>query len=107
MYVGEDFLPTTPNEKRLLAFDFSDAFVPGDNIESATWTLEVSSDSTTADPAASTHIAAPFSNNGSVAAATLSGCVGGCRYYVRCVATAQSTQVAEFESYIDCAELQV
>jgi hypothetical protein len=104
MYPGEDFIMTTPSEIRALSFDFSDAFVDGDNIVTAVWTCSVSADSPNPDPNAGSHIGAPFANTAHIATATLQQCVEGVRYLLTCVATTASGQRAEFESYIDCNE---
>ena len=105
MYPGEDFIDTTPNEIRALSFDFQDAFVTGDFIAQANWTCAVAAESQGADPNPQSHIGSPFLNSGAIATATLSGCLDGVRYLITCVATAVSGQRAEFESYINCAEL--
>jgi len=104
MYAGEDFLSCTPNEIRVLSYNFDDAFADTDVITSAAWTSAVAADSLTQDPTAANRIGNPTGNTGHIASATFSQGVLGCHYLIKCVATAASGQKAEFESYILCTE---
>ena len=105
MYAGEDFLSCTPNEIRVLSFNFDDAFADADAIQSAVWTSAVAADNEGPnDPTASSRIGAPFGNTGHIASATFSQGVNGVHYLIKCVALAASGQKAGFESYILCTE---
>lgn len=107
MYAGNDFSDMSPNDDRVLTFDFVNDVDAAETITSAVWTCELHPDM---DPSVDTDLAGHIQGSPSISGSKVSQLVGdlkaGVVYRIRCMAVSANQPHIELYAHLRCHAVQ-